>query len=197
MKTKKITDKNKLFKLLWWYKKPWFNNIEFVSDMKGKEVQDVLEALNIKQYGKRTEFIYDRACLRLDEYYKGKNLCEYCDGKCIVQQKGKLDGVNGCCRLCINQSNKGCTTSNLACKLYYCAKIRNTKPVLEFKDLKILKLYTWRQRVICFDNFYATREQFLFDLKMGFILFYSYHATIRTIKNYLCVWLKKPKNNSK
>ena len=184
MKTKKIIDKNSFMKLLWWYKKPWYNNTNFTSDMQGKEIQDLIEALNIKNYNKRVEFIYDRTCQRLDEYYNEKNICEFCDGKCLFQQKGYLKDFNGCCRLCRYQSEKGCTTSNLTCKLYYCGLIRDTKQTLYFKDMKLLKLYTLRQRIMCFDNFYASREQSLYDLKMGLIILYSFHATFRSIKNY-------------
>jgi hypothetical protein len=191
MKTKKINDKYKLYKYLWWYKKPWYNWTKFETDMQGNDVQDIIEALNIKKYGKRIEFIYDRACLRLDEFYKGKDLCKFCDGKCLFAQRGHLKDYNGCCRLCRYQSDKGCTTSNLTCKSYYCGLIRDLEETLEFKDISLIKLYSIRQRIMCFDNFYASREDFLLELKIGLIIFYSFHTTYRMIKNFW--WLKNHK----
>ena len=191
MKVKRIDNKYQLYKYLWLYKKPWYYRTKFESSLQGVEVQDIIEALNIKNYGKRVEFIYDRACQRLDEAAEGKNICEFCNGKCMFQRKGHLKDYNGCCRLCRYQSEKGCTTSNLACKTYFCGMARAKEILPVYNDITIIKLYTIRQRIMCWDNYYASREDFLLELKVGLILFYSFHTTYRMIKNFW--WLKNHK----
>ncbi len=191
MRTIEINDKEQFYKLLWWYKKPWYRWTFFKSDIDDQELQDIIEALNIKNRFKRVEFIYDTACKRLDEFYKNDNICEFCNNQCLVQQKHDLKYSNGCCRLCKLQSDKGCTTSNLSCKLFYCDRIRDLKKTLYLKDMRILELYSLRQRIMCTHNYFATRKQFLLDLKLGLFMFFGYHLLYRIVRNFW--WLEVTK----
>lgn len=192
MKTKLIKDEKQLYSKMFLYKTFLYNGVEFSIDSENKDVLNIVKALNIKNPFKRIEFIYDYSCKKLDDFYEGKNICAFKNNKCIVQQGQNCRYCNGCCRLCRFQSVKGCTTSNLSCKLFYCDKIQETNKTLKYKDLKILKLLNLRQKMIVNDNFFAHRKEFLLELKVSSITFWGIRMLIRILKNAIyCRKIKK------
>ena len=196
MKTIIVDNKDKFYSKLFLYKLILYRSAEFKTEIEDEELKKIVEALNIKNRNKKIEFIYDYCCSKIDKFYEGKNLCSFKDNKCIMHQKPNCNHFNGCCSLCFYQSNKGCKTSNLSCKLFFCDKIKNDNEILKFKDLKILKLFGLRQRLICRYNYFASREEFLIDLKIGLLFFYSCGVLKRTIRNSLFI-RKMLKNEEK
>ena len=136
----------------------------------------------IEKRKKRIAYIYDSACNYIDNYWKGKNICGFKNNKCYTQQYKGCKYKNGCCRRCIYQSNKGCTTSNLTCKLYYCTEVRKRYKVPTFKDIKILKKLSIRQRIILKHDYFSSREEVLTDLYIGSITIFIIRLLYRYIR---------------
>lgn len=179
-----------------YYKTIFYSRVKFIlkidgaeidSEIEKREIQGIIEALNIKNKWKRTEYMYDFLCELLDDYYEGKNMCYFCDNKCLAQQFEGSTYENGCCRLCKYQSQAGCTTSNLTCKLYYCEKAKDKNKTIEYKDLKMIKLFSLRQRLIIRNCFFSSREEMLLDLKVGSIVFYALRILYRVSRNLIYV----------
>ena len=179
MKTIQVTDINKFYKNIFWYKKPWYNNTKFETSIDDNELKYAIEALNIKKRNKRIEFTYDAICKLLDDYYKDENICHFCNNKCQVQTGNSLKYTNGCCRLCKHQSSKGCTTANITCKLFYCSSVKEHNKTITLKDLKILKLFSLRQKSIVKHDFFVSRETMLKDLYLGGIIIFTFKTIFR------------------
>ena len=187
MKEIKINSTKKLFL----YKSFLYKNVHFTTDSTDNNIKDIVEALNIKKKSERIEFIFDRCCKRIDEHNQGINMCEFCNGQCKIQQGTEYN--NGCCRLCNYQSEKGCTTQNLSCKFFFCdAAQENFKP-LRMKDIPLLKLYTYRQRIISLYSFFSNREQMLTDLKIGMLIFWMIRCYTRIMRTFIRMDIEKAK----
>ena len=191
MKKVLINNKEDFYRKLYFYKSIFYRNTEFCSNINDEELQSIIKALNIKQKRDRIEFIYDYCCDKVDEFYKEKDLCLFNNNKCINQQKENCVYKNGCCRICLYQSKKGCTTKNLSCKLFYCDNVKKNNKTIKMSDLKILKLYSLRQRLMVFENYFTSREEFLKELNVGLLIFHSIGIVKRIIKN--SIYLRKNK----
>ena len=148
MKELLIDNKEVLYKKIKLYKTFLYKNTMFKTNLDDEECKAIVEALNIKKRKKRIEYIYDYCCNRIDKFYEGKNVCGFTNNKCIIQQAPNCKYKNGCCRLCIHQSSTGCKTKNLTCKLFYCSSVTQKYEVIKFKDLKILKMFSLRQKLM-------------------------------------------------
>ena len=170
MITKKINinsdkDLNRFYKKLFFYKTCIYRFVNFVSD--NQEIKDIIKALNIKKRNMRIRYVYDRSCLYVDRFWDNKNICGFRNNKCYTQRNNSY--INGCCRRCFYQSDKGCRTANLTCKMFYCSEVRKRNKVPSFNDIKILKLLSIRQRIILKHDYFSSREEVLGDLYIGFI----------------------------
>jgi len=175
-------DRNKFLKNIWKYRSIFYHFKEF--ELKdnlgyGDDIKGIIDALNIKDKKKRITFIYDSACENIDEYYKDKNICGFKNGKCYAQRFNKYH--NGCCRKCIYQSNKGCQTKNLTCKLFNCSEVTCRNKVLKFEDLIILKVLSKRQQVIIKHDYFSSREEVLKDLFIGSLTIFGIRLTFRLL----------------
>ena len=160
----KINNKKKLLRNIWILKHLFF--IKFETD--NEECKILINALNIKSRYKRIEYVYEEACKEIDNYYSSCNLCDFKDGMCLAYRIKRLEDKNGCCRKCLHQSNKGCKTKNIACKLFLCSYTQHpNKKKLEGKDIEILKIYNVYQRYVAINDYFATKEQAVFDLYVG------------------------------
>lgn len=184
MKTKKIeikniNDYNKFIKKLKWYRLFIYKRVNFScsSNKLFKDIESIIDSLNIKNKRKRIEYIYDYSCNYIDNYCKNKDFCKFKDNKCLNQYDKKL--VNGCCRGCRYQSSNGCLTSNLTCKLFYCHSVKEKNKVIEYKDLNILKVLSKRNRVIIKHNFFVDRETYLKDLYLNSVIIFSIKELFR------------------
>lgn len=179
-----INDEKKLYKKIFLYRSYLYKNAEFLySDELSDEAKDLCTALNIKEKRKRIEYVYDSCIKVVDEYYKDKNYCDFVDGQCLCQRDDKSNRKNGCCQICVYQTENGCPTQNLSCKLFYCDEISKNNPMLPIKELKILKVLNPRRRLIAVDNFFARREDVIKDIEVGSLLYYSIRAIARIMRN--------------
>ncbi len=172
------------------YKSFLHKKTKFIYEGKNREIKQIVEVLNIKSRMKRLEYIFDKSCEEIDNKFKGENICEFKCNQCITQRKNKSNEVNGCCSSCRFQSNNGCTTKNLTCKLFFCSEIKNKYDVIEFKDLKLLNLLTRRQRLILKFDLFSSREEVLMDLFIGFITIAAFRELYTLIKNSLFLIFK-------
>ena len=159
MKTIKIDNTNKFYRKLFLYKSFLYKKVLF--DSNNKDIAPIIKALNIKNRKERITYIYDYACNYVDEYMKKQNLnpCGFINCKCRVQRKENSKYINGCCRKCYLNTKEGCSTSNLTCKLFYCKDMKNKYKTLKIKDIKMLNLLSFRQRIMINSSYFITREK--------------------------------------
>lgn len=112
-----------------------------------------------------------------------------------MQRKLNNGKCNGCYGKCLYQTNKGCPTKNLSCKLFNCSEVTSRYDVIKYDDLKLLKLLSLKNQFIIKSDYFSTREDVLKDL-------YSYTFTCsmlrivyRLVKNY--IHNEKKKNTTK
>lgn len=98
----------------------------------------------------------------------------------------------GCCRLCPYKSCKGCTTKNIACKLFNCSEVTKRHKMLQYIDLKLLKVLSIRQRIIVKSDYFSKREDVLKDLYSYSFIYSCFRIFYRIIKNIIM-----KKNNNK
>ena len=168
-----------------YYRSFLYRFTEFSSDC--KDIEKIIEALNIKRRCKRIRFIYDEACDEVDKFCEGKNFCCFKNGVC----RNKLK--NGCCRKCFHVTDKGCPSRNLACKLFFCSKITDKHKILLFDDLKILYALPFRCRIIVRHDFFTLREEILMDMYIGWITILFIRYFYRSICHFLYRRFRKAK----
>ena len=179
------------------YKRFIYKNVEFIYNGKNKDIERIVKVLNIKSRRKRLEYIFDESCSDIDRHFKGENICGFECGQCMVQREHKLRDKNGCCRICRLQSDTGCTSKNLTCKLFFCDEVKNKYEVIKLNDLKLLKLLTRRQRTIIRFDLFSTREEVIMDLYLGFITIAAFRELYMLIKTSLFWIFKRIQHNSK
>ncbi len=169
--------KIKSTKLLFLYRTFFFKKVRFETD--NKELKNIVTALNIKNKKDRISYVYDEAVKYINKYYS-KDLCQFIDGKCIVQRKNNIDRVNGCCFRCPLVTDTGCPSSNLMCKLIYCKTSLNNMKTLKFNDIKILKCLKIKSRIILCSSFMLKKEDILDDMSVGYLRWL-----------YRCIFIRK------
>lgn len=163
----------KFYNLLPLYKSILFKKVKFEIESNDEQTNIIVKGLNIKNRKQRIAFIYDESCKLIDKNTKGKNICGFKNCKCYSQKNNNY--TYGCCRMCRYKTNRGCPTKNLACKLFYCSEVKKYHNVIEYKDLKMLKLLNIRQRFLVKSDYFTLREDVLKDL-------YSYSFIYSSIK---------------
>lgn len=153
-------------KLIFLYKTFIFKKTTFKTSK--EELKDIVTALNIKERKKRIKYIYEETVKYLNNYYSN-DFCKFINNQCIAQRLNKVSDINGCCKHCKNVGSKGCTTSNIGCKLIYCkTSIKNFK-LIKLKEIPILKCFSLRQKLILKMDVMCKKEEILKDLNYGII----------------------------
>ena len=101
-----------------------------------------------------------------------------------MQRKLNNGKCNGCCRKCLYQTNKGCPTKNLACKLFNCSEVTSRYDVIKYDDLKLLKLLSLKNQFIIKSDYFSTREDVLKDLYSYSLTYATLRIVCRLVKNY-------------
>ena len=166
----KVNNKEKFIKYIFIYRSILFKFTKFETDINDKDLKIIIDGLNIKNRYKRIYYVIDKTCDYIDEYYKDKNLCNFKNCTCECYRKKKLNYINGCCRKCRFQSNKGCTTKNVACKLFYCTYAKKDIDILKYKDINIIKLLNPIQRYMLETDYFETIEDVTIELYFGLII---------------------------
>ena len=160
----KIKEKN-IMKYLFILK---YIHINYEVDTNNKEILQIVKAISLKNRLKRIEYIIDTGCSIIDEYYKNLPMCKFKNNRCECHRKKNLNHINGCCRYCKYQSTKGCTTKNVACKLFNCSYVDyDNKNKLEFNDINLFKCLSLRQRYILNNSYFITKEDIVKYLYYG------------------------------
>ena len=191
---KVINDKpalDKFYQKLFFYKSFIFKKTTFTVETKYEQLKPIIKALNIKKRKDRITYIYDEACRQIDNHYKNKNICGFKNNKCYVQQKLNNGTINGCCRMCKYQSEKGCQTINLTCKLFTCSEVEKRCKIITFNDLKILTLLSYRNQMILKSDYFSKREDVIKDLYYGSFTLWTIRIVIRLINNFYTLKHKK------
>lgn len=177
-------DVKKFYNKLFLYKSFMYRFVYFKLVDDKYNISSIVNALNIKNRRKRVEFIYNSACDELDFFYKDKNMCDFKNNQCCVQRKLDNNKFNGCCRMCMHQSNNGCRTKNLTCKLFFCSEVRQKHKVLTIEDIKVLKVLGVRQRYILKNNYFSSKKEVINDLYLGSILLVMFRYVYRIVRNF-------------
>lgn len=175
----------KFYRLLSLYKSIIFKFVKFKTSNSDKNINLIIEALNIKNRKERITFVYDEACKLIDNQVNGKNICGFENCKCYTQRNNSYK--YGCFRMCRYKTNSGCSTKNLACKLFNCSEVKKRYKVIEYDDLKILKLLSIRQRFIVKSDYFTLRENVLKDLYSYSFIYSSIKIILRTIIDFIHV----------
>lgn len=181
-----INDKEKLIRNLWLYRTFIFKFTKFSTESKDKEMIDIINALNIKNKYKRIYFIIDKSCDYIDDYYKEFDTCKFENSKCICHRSKNLNYINGCCRKCLFQSNTGCNTKNVACKLFLCSYAKENINELKFKNIKIIYLLNPLLRYLLRSDYFSKIEDVSLDLYLGFFI-----GSFRVLFRFLKLILRK------
>ena len=164
----------KFYKFLPFYKSFIFKIFKFDIKSKYDDIKNINTALNIKNRKKRITYIFDMACKQVDDIFKDiKNPCGFKNGICYSHSR--------------YQSSNGCNTKNITCKLFFCDEVKKRYKVIEFDDLKILKLLSIRQRYILKSDYFSSREDVINDLYYGSFFIASIRILSRLIPNLIYV----------
>lgn len=193
---KKIVIKNeielhKFYNRIFLYRSFLYKFVKFKLIDDKYNISSLVKALNIKNRKRRIKYIYDAACDEIDMFYKEKNMCDFKDNQCYVQRKLGNNKFNGCCRICMYQSNIGCRTKNLACKLFFCFEVKKRNKILKIEDIKVLKVLGVRQRYILKNNYFSSKEEVVNDLYIGSIIVVTFRYVYRIVRNFLLRMLKR------
>lgn len=110
-----------------------------ISEEIQEELEQIIRVLNKKSKKERLGLIFDLACEQIDKLNVSQNFCEFKNNKCFTQKS--KEGINGCCGQCRYLINGNCTQNSIACKLYYCYKIKKNKKCPKINDINILKYF--------------------------------------------------------
>ena len=179
------------------YKSILYCNTLFVvkNNINNKMIDYIINALNIKNRKKRIVYIYDSSSELIDDNTKNINICGFKNDKCYVQRKIKNGKCNGCCRMCIYQTKDGCPTKNIACKLFNCSEVRKRYEVIEYKDLKLLKVLSQKNQIIIKSDYFSKREDVLKDLYSYTLTFSTLRIVYRLTKNFIKFNRNQKENN--
>lgn len=127
-------------------------------DSTNKKQEEFILAINAIFYRTRYErynYIYDTVCDYLDNYFYGKNLCEFKDNQC--GEKRNTTSMTGCCHhfknkwlgpigsklvLCeyLNEDHT-CDAKCISCKLFTCDYLEKKGIKFRIKDILLLKVF--------------------------------------------------------
>ncbi|MCI8460905.1 MAG: hypothetical protein HFE81_05860 [Bacilli bacterium] len=179
-------DYHKFLNRLKLYKSIFYHNTKFIIENHStNNLEPIVTALNIKNRKQRIAYIYNQACNMINENIKEPNICGFKNGKCHVQRKQKSGKCNGCCRNCLYQSTAGCTTKNLACKLFNCSEVTSRYNVTKYEDIKILELLSIKNRLIVKSDYFSKEEDVLKDLYCYTLTHSTIRIVYRLIRNYI------------
>ena len=126
-------------------------------DENNKQHNDFILAINTIFYNTRYEqynYIYDTVCDYLDNYFYGKNLCDFKNNKC--GEKINTSSVIGCCRhfkikwlgplsklvLCeYLKEDCTCGAKCILCKLFTCDYLEKKGIKFKVKDILLLNVF--------------------------------------------------------
>ena len=114
-----------------------------------------IDAIFFNTRYERYNYIYDTVCNYLDNYFYGKNLCDFKDNKC--GEKRNTSSNTGCCHhfkhkllgpfsklvSCeyLNKENYKCNAKCISCKLFTCDYLESKGIKFKIKDIFLLDTF--------------------------------------------------------
>lgn len=129
----------------------------FNYDDTNKDYNDFISSINAILYNTRYErynYIYDTVCDYLDNYFYGKNLCDFKNNKC--GEKRNTSSTTGCChhfktkwlgpfsKLVVCEHLKEdftCNAKCISCKLFTCDYLEKKGIKFRIKDILLLNVF--------------------------------------------------------
>ena len=87
--------------------------------------------------------------------------------------------------MCIYQTKNGCPTKNLACKLFNCSEVRKRYKIIEYNDLKLLKVLSLKNQFIIKSDYFSKRKDVLKDLYSYSLIYSTLRIVYRLIRNFI------------
>lgn len=154
-----------------------------ITDQEKKEYLTILKkALDITDKEMRVNYLYDEMCTYLDNEFRKKDLCGFCDKLCkrrrnLIERGIKKETYdNGCCysyskgENCKYLGDKGCTIKCLGCKLFTCFYLRKTeKARYKVDSIPFVKyFFNARQKFYMENTFFTEKDTIVKEvLKRG------------------------------
>jgi hypothetical protein len=188
MKIKEVSinnseDYKRFIKRLWLYRSVLYKKTRFIikDKTKNSSLAYVEDSLNIKKRRERIVFVFDKACQIIDD--NSHDICEFQNGKCLCHRVYNYSYINGCCRKCKYVTDHGCSSKNVACKLFNCSTVRKKHKAITFNDLKLLKTLSLKNQTIIQHDYFTLREDVLKDLYTITMTYAAFRMVFRLIKN--------------
>jgi len=174
----------KFLKMLPIYKSSLYRFVYFELKNDKYNVGKIINALNLKKRKERLFYIHNEICDMIDNEYEGSNLCDFKCNQCRLQRKLNNKQVNGCCRMCMYNGPRGCTTKNFACKMFYCSEVKEHHEVVKYQNIKLLKMLSLRQRIILKHAYFCKQDDVINDLYIGSLFIAFIRIPYRIIRNF-------------
>lgn len=133
-----------------------------------KQIEELVEAFNIKDIRKRYIYIYDTVCDYLDEKFQRDNICDFKNNKCIaVREGGYFENNCGCCYgpkrgKCKYLINNKCTIKSISCKLFTCRYLKKNNTKFLIKDIPLLNIFfNYKQKYIISYSIFTDKEEMI------------------------------------
>lgn len=143
-------------------------------NIKNIKLSDLIDSTKLEMYRskkQRYNYIYDKACAKLDYEFQTKNLCDFKDNKCI--EKRRTNVICGCCRhyrnlfskkliKCKYLKNKKCTAKCITCKMFTCDTLQKQGIKFRIRDFYLLNYYlNPMQKLIIKASYFTTKDKIL------------------------------------
>ena len=140
---------------------------ELISNKKRdiNSLEDLANAINIRNKKERIEFIYDRVCDYLDSDFLGQNKCEFLKNQCLADRAKPYYKDCGCCRaksgeLCDYLKDGKCTIRNLGCKFFICPTLKKKGLKYKINDFYLLKYFcNFREKIVLRYTIFVPKEK--------------------------------------
>ncbi len=158
------------------------NGLSLTDDEKQKYLYILNKALEMTDKNIRISYLYDEMCNFLDDEFRKKDLCGFCNNLC-KRRKNLIDrGIkkenyaNGCCYSYSKKENckylgeAGCTIKCLGCKLFTCFYLRKTEKVkYKIDSIPFAKYFFNARQKFYMENTFFTKKDIILKevLKRG------------------------------
>lgn len=148
-------------------------------DNKKLTLISALNACKIKDKNKRLEYIYMAACKYLDNEFRNKNICEFCNDICLGKKKYNIK--NGCCHefklknifysrnlpLCRYQKEGICTADCLGCKLFACDAVHKKGFKYTYYNVALVRyFFNFGQKIMIRCSVFTHKDKILKKLRL-------------------------------
>ncbi len=143
-----------------------------------QKMKIVESALKIKDIEKRYSYLYDLICDYLDQEFKEKNICDFCDGICkrrrdMIDRNIKKDTYeNGCCYSYYKKESckhlipgKECQIKNIGCKIFTCYYLKKNGYRYKLNNIYLSRyFFNSRQKFYMESTFFVDKDEIMKEI---------------------------------